>query len=55
MGAAELEGLRWYLEDYLRAPFAVYEERGAQVEAPLAGYGEALFGAGCVCRGTFGG
>ena len=34
-----LEDLRWYLEDYLRAPFGVYEDRGAQVEDHLAGWG----------------
>ena len=43
LGATQLEELRWYLEDYLRAPFAVYEERGAQVEAALSGWGQALF------------
>lgn len=43
LGATELEELRWYLEDYLRAPFAVYEERGALVEAALPRWGEALF------------
>jgi tetratricopeptide (TPR) repeat protein len=40
-----LEDLRWYLEDYLRAPFGVYGERGPQVEARLAGWGEAAFAA----------
>ena len=43
LGVDELEDLRWYLEDYLRVPFAVYEQRGARVEAALAGWGEALF------------
>jgi tetratricopeptide (TPR) repeat protein len=38
-----LADLRWYLEDYLRAPFGVYGERGPQVEARLAGWGEAAF------------
>ena len=33
---AEREDLRWYLEDYLIAPFAVYEERGQAVRAKLA-------------------
>jgi hypothetical protein len=32
LGDAEREDLRWYLEDYLIAPFAVYEERGRNVE-----------------------
>ena len=38
-----LEDLRWYLEDYLPAPYAVYEERGSRVEASLPGWGEAVF------------
>jgi tetratricopeptide (TPR) repeat protein len=42
---AALDDLRWYLEDYLRAPFGVYGERGPQVEARLAGWGEAAFAA----------
>jgi hypothetical protein len=37
------EDLRWYLEDYLQAPFAVYEEHGEQVQSQLLGWGEALF------------
>ncbi|HEU0089728.1 MAG TPA: CHAT domain-containing protein [Pseudonocardiaceae bacterium] len=45
-----MEDLRWYLEDYLRAPFGVYEERGPQVAARLPQWGQAvftaLFGAG---------
>ncbi len=40
-----LEELRWYLEDYLRAPFGVYGERGPKVETRLAGWGQAVFGA----------
>jgi tetratricopeptide (TPR) repeat protein len=40
-----LEDLRWYLEDYLRAPFGVYGERGPRVEAALAGWGRAVFSA----------
>ncbi|HEV3295337.1 MAG TPA: CHAT domain-containing protein, partial [Streptosporangiaceae bacterium] len=40
-----LEDLRWYLEDYLRAPFGVYGERGPRVQARLAGWGEAVFAA----------
>jgi hypothetical protein len=43
LDARTLEDVRWYLEDYLRAPFAVYEQRGTQVVVALAGYGEALF------------
>ena len=38
-----LEDLRWYLEDYLRAPYGVYEERGPEVAAALAGWGRAVF------------
>jgi tetratricopeptide (TPR) repeat protein len=41
----DLEDLRWYLEDYLIAPFAVYEERGEAIKGKLEGWGEALFGA----------
>jgi hypothetical protein len=39
-----LEDLRWYLEDYLRAPFGVWEDRGPAVQGQLAGWGEAIFG-----------
>ena len=39
-----LEDLRWYLEDYLRAPFGVWEDRGPQIQARLTGWGEAIFG-----------
>ncbi len=38
-----LEDLRWYLEDYLRAPFGVWEDRGPQIQAWLGGWGEAVF------------
>ncbi|WP_169801956.1 CHAT domain-containing tetratricopeptide repeat protein [Streptomyces phaeochromogenes] len=45
-----LEDLRWYLEEYLRAPFGVYDERGQKVAARVPGWGkqifEAVFGAG---------
>jgi tetratricopeptide (TPR) repeat protein len=45
-----LEDLRWYLEDYLRAPFGVYGERGPRVEAQFPKWGaqvfEAVFGSG---------
>lgn len=40
-----LESLRWYLEDYLRAPYGVYEEQGPRVEGSLAGWGKAVFAA----------
>jgi hypothetical protein len=40
-----LEDLRWYLEDYLRAPFGVYGERGPRVAQQLPAWGEAVFAA----------
>ena len=40
-----LEDLRWYLEDYLRAPFGVYAERGPQIQTRLKQWGEELFAA----------
>jgi tetratricopeptide (TPR) repeat protein len=42
-GAAEREDIRWYLEDYLIAPYAVYEENGRKIEARLPEWGKALF------------
>lgn len=39
----ELSGLRWYLEDYLRAPFGVYEERGPRIAGEVDTWGRALF------------
>ncbi len=39
-----LEDLRWYLEDYLLAPFGVWEERGPAVQARLAEWGDLVFG-----------
>lgn len=43
LDADVLEELRWYLEDYLRAPFGVYEERGPRVAARLTAWGQAVF------------
>ncbi len=43
LDAAALEDLRWYLEEYLRYPFAVYSDRGAEIAAKFEGWGEALF------------
>jgi hypothetical protein len=43
LDADALEELRWYLEDYLRAPFGAYETRGHDVAAKLAPWGEAVF------------
>jgi tetratricopeptide (TPR) repeat protein len=40
---AALEDLRWYVEDYLRVPYGVYEERGPQVAGQIRGWGQALF------------
>jgi len=39
-----LEDLRWYLEEYLLAPFGVWEERGPAVREKLAQWGEQVFG-----------
>jgi tetratricopeptide (TPR) repeat protein len=50
LDADALEDLRWYLEDYLQAPFGVWEEHGPAVRDKLAGWGDrvfaAVFGAG---------
>jgi hypothetical protein len=43
MNAAELEDLRWYLEEYLAVPFGVYDDRGATIAARLRDWGESLF------------
>ncbi|MEV0379178.1 tetratricopeptide repeat protein [Nonomuraea sp. NPDC050643] len=43
LGRDALEDLRWYLEDYLRHPYAVYSDRGSRVAARLPEWGEALF------------
>jgi hypothetical protein len=54
---AEREDLRWYLEDYLEAPYAVYEDRGAAVADALPGWGvrlfDALFGLGLSARDAY--
>ena len=39
----ELEDLRWYLEDYLPAPYAVWEEKGVKVHEKLKEWGTRLF------------
>jgi tetratricopeptide (TPR) repeat protein len=44
LDADALEDLRWYLEDYLLAPFGVWEERGPAVGRRLAGWGNQVFG-----------
>jgi hypothetical protein len=45
LDADALEDLRWYLEDYLRAPYGVYGERGPRVAAKLTAWGQAVFAA----------
>jgi len=44
LDADTLEDLRWYLEDYLLAPFGVWEERGPAIQGRLAGWGDQVFG-----------
>jgi tetratricopeptide (TPR) repeat protein len=39
----ELEEIRWYLESYLPAPYAVWEERGSRIQRELKDWGESLF------------
>ncbi|NDU77933.1 CHAT domain-containing protein, partial [Actinomadura sp. DSM 109109] len=43
LDAEAIEDLRWYLEDYLRHPYAVYSDRGQAVAAEIPRWGEALF------------
>ncbi|MGH3374270.1 MAG: tetratricopeptide repeat protein [Actinoallomurus sp.] len=43
LDAEALEDLRWYLEDYLRWPFAVYSDRGSEITDKFRIWGEALF------------
>ncbi|TMR25543.1 tetratricopeptide repeat protein, partial [Nonomuraea zeae] len=38
-----LEDLRWYLEDYLRYPYAVYSDRGSDIAERLPDWGKSLF------------
>jgi tetratricopeptide (TPR) repeat protein len=45
LDAEVLEDVRWYLEDYLRAPFGVWQDRGPAVRDRLAGWGGEVFGA----------
>src|SRR4051794_30427044 len=44
-GDAEREDLRWYLEEYLIAPFAAYETRGQTIQGRLDDWGRMLFDA----------
>jgi tetratricopeptide (TPR) repeat protein len=43
LDAEALEELRWYLEDYLLAPFGVWQDRGPAVRDKLAGWGDQVF------------
>ena len=43
LDADALEDLRWYLEDYLLAPYGVWEERGPAVRERLAAWGDQVF------------
>jgi hypothetical protein len=43
LGDKVCENLRWYPEDWLVAPFTVYEERGHSIEAQFRTRGEVLF------------
>ena len=44
LDAEALEDLRWYLEDYLQAPFGVWEDRGPAIQGRLAEWGAQVFG-----------
>lgn len=44
LDADALEDLRWYLEDYLLAPYGVWEDRGPAVREKLVGWGDLVFG-----------
>ena len=44
LDADALEDLRWYLEDYLLAPYGVWEDRGPDVQEKLADWGKQVFG-----------
>ena len=46
LDADALEDLRWYLEDYLLAPFGVWEDRGPAVRDKLSGWGDLGFRVG---------
>ena len=43
LDAEALEELRWYLEDYLLAPFGVWQDRGPEVRDKLAGWGDQVY------------
>jgi tetratricopeptide (TPR) repeat protein len=43
LDAGALADLRWYLEDYLLAPFGVWEEHGPAIQGKLTGWGAEVF------------
>jgi hypothetical protein len=43
LSAEEREDLRWYLEDYLEIPYAVYQDRGTAIAGKIPVWGERLF------------
>jgi hypothetical protein len=43
LAAGELDELRWYLEDYLRAPYGAYRDRGERIAAAIQNWGVELF------------
>ena len=43
LDADALEELRWYLEDYLLAPYGVWEDRGPAVKGRLTAWGDEVF------------
>ena len=43
MDSEALEDLRWYVEDYLSAPYGVYEQRGPRIAGRIHEWGQALF------------
>ena len=45
LDGAAAEELRWYLEDYLVAPFAVWQDRGPAIQARIQEWGQAVFNA----------
>jgi hypothetical protein len=50
LDAGALEDLRWYLEDYLQAPYGVWQDRGPAIGGLVNGWGTevfaSMFGAG---------
>jgi hypothetical protein len=43
LGDTDKDELRWYLEEYLIAPFGLYEQRGLKIRDQIRPWGEALF------------